>query len=267
MDTSQLRICFIEVLRNLDRNGVNQFNSLPDAIARQAAARGFINVQERGKEQLEASDINKTREVFWSFIVQGIIMPGLNVSNPNLPFFTLTDYGKTVISSPDPIPYDSDGYMNHLKTMAPNLNPIAIAYVQEGLDCFIRGNYTASTVMLGVGGEALMLDLAQALQEALPNAEAIKMKKSIEHDKISGIYTEFNRHFVPRITTLPNSLRDGLQLLLDGVFTIIRTHRNEAGHPTGILSDRLTTLGLFSMFPFYCKRVSQLIDHLRSHPF
>lgn len=264
MDTSQLRICFLEVLRNLNRNGVNQLVNLYNAIEQEAISRGFISTTSNRVPQLERADEDRIRELFWQFIIQGILVPGLNASNSNLPFFSLTEYGKSVISSPDPIPYDPDGYLDHLKSIAPNLDSIAMTYVAEGLDCFARGNYTASTVMLGVGSEALILVLAEALQQALPAAEATKMQESIEKDKVAKIYLEFKKHLIPHINMLTPILKDGLELLLDGVFTIIRIHRNEAGHPTGKCFDRLTVLGLFSVFPFYCERVSQLIEYLRN---
>lgn len=266
MDISQVRICFIDVLRGLNWTNSHQFGeSVYEGISRYAIDRGFIPPHGTGEEPLESSDKVKSQEVFWSFIVQGILLPGYNDQHLDLPFFRLTEYGKTIIDSPDPVPYDMDGYLHHLNSVAPNLDSIAVTYVSEGLDCFARGNYTASLIMLGVGSEKLMLDLAQALQQALPPSEAEKMQKSIEKDKIAKIYIEFKRHFIPRINSLPLSLKDGLELLLDGVFTIIRIHRNEAGHPTGKSFDRLTVLGLFSVFPSYCERVSELIEYLRSH--
>lgn len=267
MDTSQLRICFLEVLRNLNRNAVNQLADLYSAIEQEAISRGFIASTSNKVPQLERADEDRIRQLFWQFIIQGILVPGHNSSNPNLPFFSLTEYGESVISSPDPVPYDPDGYLNHLRTIAPHLDPIATTYVREGLDCFARGNYTASTVMLGVGSENLILELAEALQQALPEPEATGMRKSIEKDRISRIYKDFKKYLGPHVKLMPPNLTDGLDYLLDSVFTIIRMHRNEAGHPTGKMLDRLTALGLFSIFPFYCERISKLVDHLRNNPF
>lgn len=268
MDISQVRICFIDVLRGLNWDTTNQFGgSIYDQIAERAANRGFVPTPRTGEEPLESSDKIKAQEVFWSLIVQGVLLPGYDHGHLDLPFFRLTEYGRSILDSPDPVPYDTDGYLNHLRSIAPNLDSIAMTYVAEGLDCFVRGNYTASLVMLGVGSEKLMLDLAQALQQALPATEATKMQKSIEKDKIAKIYLEFKKHLIPRINMLPPTLKDGLELLLDGVFTIIRIHRNEAGHPTGKCFDRLTVLGLFSVFPSFCEQVSQLIEYLRNNSF
>lgn len=267
MDISQVRICFVAVLRKLNWDTPRQFGgSIYDQIANCAVDRGFVPPLKTGQEPLESSDKIKAQEVFWSFIVQGILLPGYNDQHLDLPFFRLTEYGKSVLDSPDPVPYDTNGYLEHLKSVAPNLDSIALTYVTEGLDCFVRGNYAASLVMLGVGSEKLMLDLAQALQQALPPAAATKMQKSIDKDKISKIYLELRKQLTPHIKTLPLPIRDGLELLLDGVFTIIRINRNEAGHPTGKRFDRLNVLGLFSVFPLYCEKLSQLIEHLRSEP-
>lgn len=261
-----MRTCFIAVLRRLNWSSTPQFGGyIYDEIAKYAADMGFIPRPRAGEEPLGTSDKIKAQEVFWSFIIQGILLPGYSEQHLELPFFRLTEYGKTVLDSADPVPYDTDGYLTHLKSIAPNLDAISMTYVAEGLDCFVRGNYTASLVMLGVGSEKLILDLAQVLQQALPSAEAAKMQRSIEKDKVAKMYSEFKRLLTPHMSSIPPTLKDGLELLLDGVFTVVRTHRNEAGHPTGKRFDRLTVLGLFSVFPSYCERVSQLIEHLKNN--
>ncbi|MFC1999685.1 hypothetical protein ACFLXE_02870, partial [Chloroflexota bacterium] len=242
--------------------GVNQFNSLMPSIAHAAARRGFIEPQEPGRESLPA-DQEKIRELFWSFIIQGIIMPGFNTANPNLPFFTLTEYGRRVVASEDPVPHDPDQYLEHLRDLAPSMDSIAVSYVEEGLVCFQRGTYTASVVMLGVACEKLTLDLAETVQLALPKSEAERLKKVIEEPGIVKIYEETMKRLRPRIGQLPKPLKDSLEDQLNGIFAVIRTHRNLAGHPTGEIIDRLTALGLFSVFPFYCKRSSDLIDYIK----
>ena len=263
MDTNQLRTCFFDVLRNRGSDDVNQFGDhLMQMIAHHAVRRSFMPTQERGREQLQSADQNKVRELFWSFIIQGIIMPGFNASNPNLPFFSLTEYGNQVIDSKDPVPHDPDNYLKHLKGLAPNLDPIVISYVAEGLECFQRGTYRASVVMLGVASEKLALDLANTVQQKLPQREADNLSRVVQRDGIAKVYDETKKHLLSRVPQLEKALGDGLVAQLDGVFAIIRTYRNQSGHPTGQIIDRLTALGLFSSFPFYCKRASELISYI-----
>jgi len=268
MDSNQLRLCLLDVLRELKRNGVTQFGQhLMEAIANYAVQRNFMPARQRDPQQLATTDHEKVRELFWSFIIQGIIMPGLNVLNPNLPFFSLTEYGSQVVNSDDPVPHDPDNYLKHLEKLAPNLDPIAISYIEEGLECFQRGSYRASAVMLGVSCEKLTLDLANTVQKALSGTEATKLQNVIQHGGIAEIYKETMKRLTPRFYTLPRELIDGLEAHLDGVFAIIRTHRNKAGHPTGMMIDRITALGLFSSFPFYCKRASDLITYINDNGF
>ena len=56
MDTSQLRICFLEVLRDLRRNDVNQLNGLYNGIEQEAISRGFISTSNNRVPQLERAD-------------------------------------------------------------------------------------------------------------------------------------------------------------------------------------------------------------------
>ena len=37
-------------------------------------------------------------EVMWQLLVQGVIVPGLNASNVQLPFFRITSYGQKVLA-------------------------------------------------------------------------------------------------------------------------------------------------------------------------
>jgi len=192
-------------------------------------------------------------------------MPGLNTANPNLPFFSLTEYGRKVVASDDPVPHDPDQYLSHVEEVAPRLDRAALRYLAEGLECFQRGTYTASVVMLGVASEKLTLDFAGTVQRALPQKESDSLKRVIERDKIAKVFDETMKKLAPRIPRLPFELRDGLEAQVEGMFATIRTHRNQAGHPTGEMIDRLTALGLFSSFPFYCKKVSELITFIDQH--
>lgn len=270
MDTSQLRLCMFAGLRHLDTGDrPSQWVSLLGEVAYQAGQLGFMPKTDRRGATLDAPDREKAREVFWSLIVQGVIFPGGDQHNENLPWFALTEYGRTVVSSPDPVPHDPDRYLEHVADLAPNIDEIASSYLEEGLECFQRGVYRASLVMLGVASEKMMLDLAEAIAGSIPEAEATKLRNVIERRRISAIYEATMKLLQPRLKLkqLPRALSDGLEAQLNGVFTVIRVHRNEAGHPTGRVVDQITALGLYSSFPYYCQRWSQLVEHLGKHGF
>jgi hypothetical protein len=47
---------------------------------------------------LEVGDRTLINEIIWSFIVQGILLPGLDDNNQTLPFVHLTDYGRQCVA-------------------------------------------------------------------------------------------------------------------------------------------------------------------------
>ena len=49
-------------------------------------------------------------EVLWQLIVQGVITPGMNSSNPAFPWFRITDYGHQVLEDERLTPHDPAGY-------------------------------------------------------------------------------------------------------------------------------------------------------------
>jgi hypothetical protein len=87
-------------------------------------------------------------DVFWQLVSEGILAPGLNASNRDLPWFHITEYGKTVIAHGEYQPHDRDGYLRRLSTRNPNVDPTVLAYLEESLETFSRGNRVASMVML-----------------------------------------------------------------------------------------------------------------------
>ena len=268
MDTSQIRLCMFAALRDLDATDRQpQFLDLPSRVSRHAASLSFAPARGPREEPLDEPDAERVRQLFWSLIMEGVIAPGYGSHNLNPPHFTLTEYGRQVVNSPDPVPHDPDGYLAHLMEVAPTVDEITKSYVAEGLECFRRGVYRASLVMLGVGAEKLVLDLATTVADKLPDTKSKKLRGIIEQRRISVTFDETIKRLRSRSDRLPGALSDRLTEHLSGIFTVIRVHRNEAGHPTATEVDQLTAFCLFSSFPLFCRRWSQLIEHLKEHGF
>ncbi|MBI5226392.1 hypothetical protein HY994_04095, partial [Candidatus Micrarchaeota archaeon] len=63
---------------------------------------------------------------------------------------------------------------------------------------------------------------------------------------------------------LPKTLADDLETQFDGISNLIRTSRNDVGHPSGKKIDRMQAYANLRLFVPYCKRVYALIDFF--HP-
>jgi len=147
------------------------------------------------------------------------------------------------------------------------LDQIVEAYVTESLQTFLLGCHLASAVMLGVASERCIDLLTESYLGAIADAEH---QRSFQR-RLKRAGRSIKRRFDALRSeligpSLPTDLRDALDIQLSGVFTLIRYTRNEAGHPTTQEVDRLEAHGNLLLFPQYCKRVYDLIEHLDTTP-
>lgn len=96
--------------------------------------------------ELEKALLTQWQELFRT----GLLAWGLNLSNPNPPFFHLTERGKRALANATRDPSNPAGYLRHLTSVAA-LEPIVMSYLTEGLDCYVDGLFKAAAVMIGCG--------------------------------------------------------------------------------------------------------------------
>lgn len=204
-------------------------------------------------------------EIIWELLLQGVIAPGFNDSNLQLPFIHLTEYGKECIEAGEYIPQDKEGYLSRLQAdIGRDIDDIVLLYLRESLQTFARGSYLSSVLTLGVASERCVDLLETACAEAISNPE----KKSAFAKSIKNSGRSVKRRFdtVRELLLgqdLTPELKDALDIQLSGIFTLMRYTRNDAGHPTGRVFDRDTAHAGLLLFPQYCKRVYDLVTYLQ----
>jgi hypothetical protein len=207
------------------------------------------------------------QEVFWEFIIQGIIAPGTSLGT-TLPWFHITEYGKKVLEAEEFLPHDPTGYLRRFRVDVVSPDLTVEAYLSESLNCFTRGSYIASIVMLGVASERAFLLLCDSLLNALsdPNEKsafetvlkinAVKPKEDWVLNKIQVIQK-----------MRPRPLPDNVNIMLTVIFDFIRSQRNSLGHPQEKppkISREEAYVNL-RIFPGYYKMLNQAIDYLSHH--
>ena len=253
MDKKLLRPLVLDVLHQKQET---QFREVEDKITRTAS------------DYNPRDDTLKLYDIFWELLIQGMIAPGFNSSNLELPFIHVTDYGKRCLESNSILPHDPDGYLERLERIVGQpLDSTVLTYVQESLSTFLGGHYLASTVMLGVASEQCVDLLTEAYLNAIVNSsqKAVFEKKLKQAGRSVKSRFDSLREELLKIG-LPGELKDALDIQLSGIFTLIRFSRNDAGHPTGRTVDRDLAHGNLLLFPQYCKRVYELIDQFRTNP-
>jgi hypothetical protein len=170
-------------------------------------------------------------EVMWQLLIQGVITVGVNASNPNLPFFRITDYGQKVLEAERFIPHDAAGYLEDLKSVTGVVaTDVAIAYVEEALSCFNSGCHVASVLLLGVAAESVFNHMCDIVRTSL--------KDNNEQKRLDPQLPAKPRHrwIVQKYENLPKNVRreqlpESLDMTLTSLYDLIRRQRNELGHP------------------------------------
>lgn len=205
-------------------------------------------------------------EVMWQLIIQNVITPGMNASNPELPWFRITSYGEVVLAEERFSPHDPAGYLDEFrKVSTSDVGESARPYVQEALRCFNAGCYAAALLMVGVGAEAVFLQLCEVIEGAL--------KSKTERDRFEKLLWVKPKHrwVVAKFEKLPSNQRrllpESLDLTLTSLYDLIRRQRNELGHPSGKLPDveRERAFVYFRMFPSFVSDVEAFADYCRQN--
>ena len=273
LDYEELRPLVLETIKRLQDHPSLQLATILDTTESYARGLGFYadvrpwrRYGDITEHSMPKTDREKVRQIVWEYILQGILTIGLNETNPNFPFVRVTEYGNQVLLSGKILPHDPDGYLSYLKTEIPNLDSMIELYVTESLQAFLKNLMFSSAVMLGVASERALILLLETLTYAV--AEQRKKRQLQKLQKSFSTKRKFDRvkqEIIAIRGQLSRDINDVLETNLDGVFTLIRIARNNAGHPTGRKITRGEAFVRLQLFPHYCKTVYGLLDYLNSN--
>ncbi len=195
-----------------------------------------------------------TIEVFWQLLIEGVVAPGMNASNLNLPWFHVTAHGRKILDSSEPAPHDPTGYLNRLHETIKSPDATVIAYLAESLQVYRRGNHVASTILLGIAAERVFLLLCDSLVASLRNSrEKVEFQKLLDKfpmkPKLTWVHTKIQNLQTPRKEGFP----ENALIALTTIYDLLRTQRNDLGHPRDIppvvkREDAFVNLQVFPRF-------------------
>jgi len=162
----------------------------------------------------------------------GLLAWGLNLANPNPPFFHLTERGRRALSNATRDPSNPAGYLRHLSSIAA-LAPIAMSYLTEGLDCYVDGLFKASAVMVGCAAESVILDLRDLTVQKL-TALNRTVPASLNDWRIKTVSDSLRSFFEGYSRSFNRELREPFEAYWAAFAQQIRASRNEAGHPASV---------------------------------
>lgn len=217
----------------------------------------------RQAHHLSPADRETFMEVFWDLFRQGILTLGCNDSNRQFPFCRLSRLGRQLAQNQDTYFFhDVTTYTKLLLAQVPNVDAVTLTYVQEALQAFRSGCILSSTVMLGVATEHVFLQVAEAAAASPGYAShfgVVAKERGVLH-KVNKFRMALER----RLADLPPDVKEDLDTQFAGILSIIRTFRNESGHPTGKIVEREQAYVLLQLFVPYCRKMYQLREHFEA---
>lgn len=271
LDTSyeQTRSLVIEALKS---SSTGQITSLYPNVALLVVQKGIV------ENPAGANFLNPTYElprkyktwiedILWDLITEGLVRPGLGDGlNQGLPWYHVSEYGKSVLTAQSPQPYDPDGYLTEVRAIL-NIDEVILSYLEESLKSFRIHCHLSSVITLGCASEKAILLLIEACKAAIsdPTNQA-DFEKRTDTLAIKRKHDEFQNLLRTKILPLlPKELKENLDNYLIGLFSIIRSTRNDAGHPSGKEIRREPLYAYLATFPEYLKKVYDLINWLNNN--
>ncbi|MEE3715734.1 hypothetical protein V2H45_03120 [Tumidithrix elongata RA019] len=264
------------ILENLESSSGGQTTILYGNLAQSVVSKGIAPDPHAGdgtrhmNPQYELPQKYKAwiEDIIWDLIIEGIIRPGRGIGNANensLPWYHISEYGRSKLGSQPPEPYDPDKYLARVKAISND--HVILAYLEESLKAFRIHCLLSSVITLGCASEKAILLLIDACENSISNpTDKADFKKKTDTISIKRKHDEFQNILRTKINqTLPSDIKENLDNYLTGLFSIIRSHRNDAGHPSGRVIEREHLYALLVTFPAYLEKIYSLIDWLSNN--
>jgi len=259
----EIRAAALDILAEREKTYYEptQYGHIERGVAEVLAKRDdSVSLDRRGEAYLSPTDAGLFMEVFWDLFRQGIITLGYNENNLEFPHCRLSHFGKRILGNQDTYFFhDVSPYTDRIHQNIPKINPITLVYLQEAMQAFRAGCMLSSSVMLGVAAEhtfdLLMEGIAQ--HQAYCRTFGAVTRERMLLTRMNKFRDILGQHF----QDLPREVKEDLDTNFAGILAIIRTFRNESGHPTGKIIDREQMYILLNLFIPYCKKMYQLMEH------
>lgn len=245
------------------------YNDICMSIAELAAQKGqIVNPSTPAFQpftrEVSSTGRQKIGSILWGMVAQQILyidLPRNTVTGNTYYAFDITEYGLQVLSAGKPIPHDPDGYLSYLKSEIPNIDDVIYSYVAESISAYNHHLLLSATTAIGCASEKALLLLIEAYIPFLPSQqERDSFCKRTNGKFIKTQFEEFQKSLGGQKGRIDKELVDGIDIIISGVFELLRQNRNSTGHPTGKAMTKGNVFASLQIFMTYCKRIYELIN-------
>lgn len=148
-----------------------------------------------------------------------------------------------------------------------SIDAVVLTYLNECLSTFRIGSLLSSTITLGVASEKAFLLLIEACADSIiEEKRKERFIKDTSGKMIKRQYDEFMKLYQGYLRKMfPGDINEDFETNVNGVFSMIRNYRNDAGHPTGRMVSREVAYANIQVFPTYLKKVYSAIKWLENN--
>ena len=240
MEKEELRQLVFEVLRRDPQTHLNAVEFQVRSLA----------------DNYDRHDALKIHEIIWDLLVQGVLAPGKNSLNLNLPFFHVTDYGEECLESGAIILHVYDRYMHDLEArIGEPLDQTIRTYIHAAQKGFLSGNYLATMKLLADASRRCIDMITDLL--ALPQHQDAAGGEQTPHAELESI-----RRVLPSFS-LKEELLEEIGLHLRGLENLIAHTHARNGRPCAVSISHQSAQGALLLFPQYVGTIYALIAAIR----
>ncbi len=214
-------------------------------------------------ESYERRDVLMLQEILWELLVQGVLAPGKNSLNLNLPFVHVTDYGAQCLEDGRILAHDPDRYIKQLAhRVGSELDDLVIQSTREALIVFLSGSWTSSVILLARAAEFLFDQLAESLLSTRQHGDNVRpLEASARFSRSQAqAVTQLLQH-----RSLAAEISGSIEPQLNGLMALIQFSRNLDGAPRLPQPSRDQVLGFLLLFPEQCAFVYHLMSILEGN--
>ena len=245
MDKQTLRPVVFEILKKTPQT---HFHAIENDV------RKLVDSYDRG-------DVLTLQEILWELLVQGVLAPGKNSLNLNLPFVHLTDYGAQCLEDGRILAHDPDAYIERLTgQVGLDIDGFVVQTTREALVVFASGSWTASVILLARVTEFLFDHLARLLLST-PSHQGDDIERLDAARRFSRSQAEAVIHILLH-RNLPSELISSLEPQLNGLLALLQYSRHQDGAPRAPQPSRDQVLGFLLLLPEQCAFVYHLLNVL-----
>lgn len=242
----------------------NQYRHFSIGVSEVLARRENKDTLDHRRNIVELSSHDKAifLEVFWDLFRQGIITLGLNDSNPEFPWFHVSEYGNKLLQGQNIYFYhNTETYEKLILSEIPHIDNVTMVYLKEAMQAFMSNCILSASVMLGVATEHTFLKLLETI-EANP-VHQTTYANVFSEKTILQKFNKFRNILDQNMKPLPSDVKEDIDTNFAGILSMIRNFRNSAGHPTGKIISREQCYVLLNLFIPCCRKMYQLINYFK----